>query len=102
MSAYWINFLIFGLGFAPLIFMFITCGATVKYKIGGSLITLAFWFMTATLLFYQEEGNKERWNEGFCPCGTHWELEAVSKSKSGTETKYYSCPNCYKEIEIIR
>jgi hypothetical protein len=28
-------------------------------------------------------------------------LSAVDKSRSGTETKYYSCPACYNEIEII-
>ena len=102
MSAYWINFLIWGLAFVPVVLLFLLGGVTVKIKIGGSLFALAFWFLTATALFYQEKGNEERWNGGYCPCGTHWELEAVSETKNGTKTKYYSCPDCYKEIQIIR
>lgn len=101
MNIYWIHFILWGLLFFPCILLFAICGATIKNKIGGSLITLAFWLIFATAMFYQEKGNEERWNGGYCPCGTHWELEAVTKTRSGTETKYYSCPDCYKEIEII-
>lgn len=98
---FWIIFGGIGLFAIPSALMFITCGATTKNKIGGAAFCICFWLLTSVLLWGQEVGNQERWNNGFCECGEHWELSAVDKSKSGTETKYYSCPACYNEIEII-
>ena len=98
---FWFIFGGIGLLAIPSILMFITCGATKKNKIGGAAFCLCFWLFASVLLWGQEVGNQERWNNGFCECGEHWELSAVSKTRSGTETKYYSCPTCHNEIEII-
>ena len=48
----------------------------------------------------QAKHNQKIWDGGSCECGTHWELKGVTKVKNGTTTKYYACPNCFKEIEI--
>lgn len=98
---FWLNFIGFGFLAIPVIVMFITCGATIKNKIGGAAFCICFWLLASVLLWGQEMGNQERWNNGFCECGEHWELSAADKSRCGTETKYYSCPACYNEIEII-
>lgn len=98
---FWITFGILGFFGLPMVLMFIICGVDAKHKIGGTAFILAFWFLTAGALYGQEKGNHERWNDGHCPCGAHWELSAVDKSRNGTEHKYYTCPDCYKEIEII-
>lgn len=94
-------FAFFGIMGVPLMLMFIICGANAKNKIGGCIAVLVFWLMMSGGLYFQEKGNDERWNDGYCSCGTHWELAGVSKSRHGDETKYYSCPNCYAEIEIV-
>jgi hypothetical protein len=99
------NFLIIvgvlGLFFVPCVLMFAPCGADAKHRIVGSLVCICFWFLVAGGIYFQAVGNTERWNDGFCECGTHWELKGVTKTKNGSETKYYACPNCYTEIEII-
>lgn len=96
-----ITFGFFGLMFLPLMLMFIFEGADIQHKVGGAIFSLAFWILISGALYFQEEGNAERWNDGYCECGTHWELKGVNKSRNGTETKYYACDNCFKEIEII-
>ena len=101
MISFWITFAVVGLFGVPCVLMFATCGTDTKNKIGGSLACIIFWFLVAGVLHWQEVGNAERWNNGLCECGQHWELSAVAKSRSGTETKYYTCSNCYNEIEII-
>lgn len=94
-------FAVFGIMGVPFMLFCIACGNNAKERIGPCLIVLAFWLMMSGGLYFQEQGNDKRWNDGFCSCGTHWELAGVSKSRHGAETKYYSCPNCYTEIEIV-
>lgn len=96
-----IVFGVLGIMGLPFMLMFLICGVDAKHKIGGAVFVLAFWLLTAGALYGQEQGNNERWNGGNCPCGTRWELVAVDRSRNGTEHKYYCCPDCYKEIEII-
>lgn len=100
--SFWIMFAVFGLIWIPCILLFALGGADAKHKITGSLICLGFWFLMSVGLWGQEMGNQERWNDGYCVCGQHWELKGVDKNRHGSETKYYSCPDCYREIEIIR
>lgn len=52
------------------------------------------------LAVIQANVNQKVWNEGYCECGHHWELKGATKVKNGGTTKYYACPNCFKEIEI--
>lgn len=99
---FWVIFVLFGVIWFPCILLFAFEGTTLKHKINGSLICLGLWFLVAVGCWGQEQGNTKRWNDGYCPsCEIHWELSAVSKSKSGTETRYYSCPKCFTEIKII-
>lgn len=101
MMNFWITFGCFGFIAIPCILLFVCCGVDAKHKIGGSLVVIAFWVIISGAMYCQEQGNQERWNDGFCDCGQHWVLSGVSRTRAGTETKYYSCPNCYKEIKII-
>lgn len=98
---FWIIFGIFGFCAIPCIVMFLVCGATKKIKANGAAVCVFFWLLASILLWSQEVGNQERWNNGFCECGEHWVLSAVSETRNGAKTKYYSCPACYAEIEII-
>ena len=97
---YWIIFAVFGLVAIPCIVVAISCGDTIKGKIKGAIICLVFWVLVSTVIYGQSVSNAKKWNNGFCECGTHWELKSVTKIKNGSETKYYSCPKCYEEIEI--
>ena len=98
--SFWMMFGFFGIIWVPAILMFLIGGVDIQHKIGGSLVCLAFWFLMSGGMWFQEKANDEAWNNGFCDCGQHWELNGVTRSKNGSETKYYSCPDCYTEIQI--
>lgn len=98
MSNFWIAFGFLGIAFMPFIIMFLVGGVDWKHKIGGSIAILIFWVLVAGGFTLDGMGKRDAWNDGYCDCGTHWELRAVSKSRTGVETKYYVCPNCYAEI----
>ena len=89
----------FGIICIPLIIIFTIGGTDKLHKIGGSVVIVIFWFLVAIGAWAQGNDNAKNWNNGFCECGTHWELSAVSEYR-GSTTKYYTCPNCHKEIEI--
>ena len=97
---FWIIFGVVGLIAIPVAIFFALCGVDAEHKIGGVVIVVIFWFIISGGLYFQEQGNTERWNNGFCECGQHWELRAVTKSRTGSETKHYVCPDCHIEIEI--
>ena len=97
---FWITFAFFGLIAIPLIIVLLICGANLKYKLGGAFAVLVFWFILAGSLTLDASIKEERWNGGFCECGEHWTLAGGSKSRNGTETKYYRCDNCHNEITI--
>ena len=98
---FWTMFGLFGVIFVPCVLLFALGGADVKHRIVGSLVCICFWFLFSGGLYFQEVGNEERWNDGYCECGQHWELKGATKTKNGSETKYYACPECYTEIKII-
>ena len=86
----------------PVILLFAIGGADAKHKILGSVIAIFFWLIMTFGLYAQTTENNKNWNNGNCDkCEVHWELVAVTKTKNGSTTKYYTCPKCYKEIEII-
>lgn len=64
------------------------------------IATVAIVGLAIGLSVIQANTNQKLWNDGCCECGTHWELKGVDKARNGSTTKYYACPNCYKEIEI--
>jgi hypothetical protein len=96
---FWITFGLFGFVCVPLILMFALGGADKPCKIGGSIVVIIFWLVISFGAWSDANNNAKNWNNGFCECGTHWELSAVSEYR-GSTTKYYTCPNCHKEIEI--
>ena len=97
---YWIFFIVYGLLAIPCIAMAISFGDTIKEKIKRAGVGFVFLILVSVAMWGQSVSNAEKWNGGFCECGAHWELKGASKSRTGGETKYYSCPECYEEIEI--
>jgi hypothetical protein len=97
---FWFTFGFFGLLCVPLIIMFLVCGADRKHKLGGAIAVIIFWVAFSGGLWLDGKGKADKWNNGYCECGTHWELRGATKSRNGVETKYYVCENCYKEIQI--
>lgn len=97
---FWIIFAVCGLFAIPCVVMFATCGATRKIQINGAIVCVIFWFVVSGAMWAQNTVNEENWNGGYCECGAHWELEAVTRTRNGSETKYYACPECFAEIEI--
>ena len=99
MIEFLVIFGITGLMFIPLILMFLVGGVDKAHKIGGAIVMAIIWIVFTLGLFCETKTNETVWNDGFCDCGTHWELKGVSKYR-GYEIKYYACPDCYTEIEI--
>lgn len=93
-----ITFAIFGIIFIPFILLFLIGGVDLKHKLGGAIAILIFWIATSVVVPLGAKNEEDAWNGGYCECGQHWELEAVTKSHNGHTTKYYVCPNCYVEI----
>lgn len=89
---------ILGAVFVPAIIMFLVCGVDAKHKIGGALICLFFWAIMSGGIALDISIKADTWNNGYCNCGHHWELAGATKTRSGSTTKYYYCPNCYAEI----
>ena len=94
----WFVFGGMGLVFLPLTIMFLVGGADWQHKIGGAVVCLFFWALMGGGLYLDSLMKNDAWNGGYCECGTHWELRGASNSRTGNETKYYQCPNCYAEI----
>ena len=99
MLYFWVTFLFFSIFAIPMIITIITMMDTIKQKIAGVLFVVFFWFATAGCCCGVSLNNADKWNDGYCKCGTHWELKGASQYRS-SHTKYYACPNCYAEIEI--
>lgn len=97
---FWAIFGFCGIMWGALILVFLIGGVDLKHKIVPSILCLVLWVIMAGGLFITSVHNQEVWNEGYCECGTHWELKGVTKVKNGGTTKYYACPNCFEEIEI--
>ena len=73
---------------------------TKKDIIIGSLVCIIIWVIMSSTISLQVSTSVDVWNNGFCECGTHWELVGVSHSRTNGTVKYYSCSECYNEIEI--
>ena len=99
MMGFWVIFGVLGLMGVPLIVSFLVCGVDAQHKIGGALVCLAFWIVIAASMCYESAIKAEAWNGGYCECGEHWELRGTTKSRNGTVTKYYVCPECFAEIK---
>lgn len=94
-----IVFAVFGLIAIPCICMFAGCAATKKDGRTGIIVVCVFWVLVSVACWGNHKDNTEKWNNGYCECGTHWEFVGATHYRS-SKTKYYACPNCYAEIEI--
>lgn len=92
-------FAVYGLVAIPCICLFAVSAATKKDKRNGIIAVCIFWVLLSVACWSNFNANTEKWNDGYCECGTHWELVGASQGR-GSKTKYYVCPNCYAEIEI--
>ena len=94
-----ITFVFFGVASCSMALMFIICAADTKTKVWGAIISFALGALFACCLCFDGMAKNDAWNGGYCECGAHWELAGATRTKSGQTIKYYSCPDCYAEIE---
>ena len=72
----------------------------VKGVFVGLAVTILFALVFAGGITLDEKGRESKWNGGYCPnCGVHWIPCGVSDTDLGSRTKYYYCPECFKEIQ---
>ena len=77
-------FILSGLAIIPLAFLFIANGTTITEKTIGAIVCFSFWLLLAFGINYGVDTNAKAWNDGFCKCGTHWELKGASKCHTYT------------------
>lgn len=95
------TWIIFGAAALSLLTVYVLFIAeTKKDIIVGSLVCVILWVFISGIMSSPTPVNVDVWNNGFCECGTHWELVGVSHSRTNGTVKYYSCSECYNEIEI--
>ena len=87
------------LGTSPIFMVIVVVAIWVncdwKTRLAGILAGFFFWVIASGAMVIRIKDNANKWNNGYCQCGTHWELVSVA-----AKTKYYVCPNCYAEIQI--
>lgn len=81
-----------GMAIFPLMFAFVA-PETWRGKIIAILIALAIAFGLATLIYKEAEGNRNRWNNGYCECGGQYQFSSATQWRS-SKTYYYTCDKC--------
>ena len=81
-----------GMAIFPLLFAFLA-PKTWGGKIIAILIALAIAFGLATLIYKEAEGNRNRWNNGYCECGGEYQFSSAT-NWHGSKNYYYTCDKC--------
>lgn len=81
-----------GMAIFPLMFAFLAF-KTWGGKIIAILVALAIAFGLATLIYKEAEGNRNRWNNGYCECGGEYQFSSATQWRS-SKTYYYTCDKC--------
>ena len=76
----------------PLMFAFLA-PKTWGDRIIAILIALAIAFGIATLIYKEAEGNRNRWNNGYCECGGEYQFSSATNYR-GSKDYYYTCDKC--------
>ena len=76
----------------PLMFAFVA-PKTWDEKIIAILIAVAIAFGLATLIYKEAEGNRNRWNNGYCECGGEYQFSSATNYR-GSKDYYYTCDKC--------
>ena len=87
-----------GMAIFPLMFAFLAT-KTWGGKIIAILIALAIAFGLATLIYKEAEGNRNRWNNGYCECGGQYQFSSATQWRS-SKTYYYTCDKCGRTEEF--
>ena len=80
-------------GFMSLMF---TSGMKDGWKkvVVAIIVALAIGFGISGLFALERKGDEIAWNNGYCECGTKWELVDIEHLKNSGELYYYGCDNC--------
>ena len=81
-----------GMAIFPLMFAFVA-PKTWGDRIIAILIALAIAFGLATLIYKEAEGNRNRWNNGYCECGGEYQFSSATNYR-GSKNYYYTCDKC--------
>lgn len=98
---FWICF-VFGLILGGVIGTFVWLGVEGKKgAVSGIITAVLFAFVFAGGMTLDTMERDSKWNGGYCPnCEVHWIPFGASDTDLGTGSKYYYCPECFKEIEL--
>ena len=90
--------IILGVSMATITMLFIGVGIWCNWntsKVKRVIIIKILWTFIFFLLAVPQSCSDKAWNNGICPdCGVHY--VPFARGKQGQ--KFYSCPECFKEI----
>lgn len=66
---------------------------TWRGRIIAILLTLVITFGLTTMLYKEQEGNHDRWNNGYCECGGQYQFSSTT-NWHGSKDYYYTCDKC--------
>ena len=81
-----------GMAIFPLMFAFLA-PKTWGGKIITILVAIIIAFGLATLIYKEAEGNRNRWNNGYCECGGQYQFSSAT-NWHGSKNYYYTCDKC--------
>lgn len=98
---FWICF-VFGLIIGGVLGTFVWLGMEGKKgALVGTVVAVLFAFVFASGMALDSMERDSKWNGGYCPnCEEHWIPFGASDTDFGSKSKYYYCPECFKEIEL--
>ena len=81
-----------GMAIFPLMIAFLA-PETWGGKIITILVAIIIAFGLATLIYKEAEGNRNRWNNGYCECGGQYQFSSAT-NWHGSKNYYYTCDKC--------
>lgn len=67
-----------------------------------AVLTMAVTGVVIAGMFYLEwSGDKDRWNDGYCPnCNVEWVFANADRTRNGSTHYFWSCPECKEVIDL--
>ena len=88
--------LFMGIAVGRFLNMMFTSGMKDGWKkvVVSIIFALAIGFGISGLFALERKGDEMVWNNGYCECGTEWELVNIEHLKNSGELYYYGCDGC--------
>ena len=99
------NFLIcligFGLLAIPCLILAISFGDTWREKLFGCAVICVIWLTMSVGCAFGHDVNAEKWNGGYCKCGTHWECRVQKTTREDPPWDFFGRNDAKAETPVL-